>query len=167
MIYYFPSQKPIGIIMNDKNTEINSKEANIALESIRKLEKASLQQSMPPSWLGIVISLVAGILVFLISAGLRDYYFLPIIALPIIIAIQRSKMKVSARVPTTSKNTVIALIGLIVIMIGLIFAGIYARSLYGSLMGPIACSLIATVIVYWMSISERNEHQNKIDQVIR
>jgi len=153
--------------MNDKKTEINSKEANIALESIRRSEKSSLQQSMPPSWLGIAISIIVGVLVFLIAAGLRDYYFLPIIALPIIIAMQRSKMKVSARVPTTNKKTVIALIGLIVIMIGLIFAGIYARSLYGTMTGPITCSLIATLIVYWMSISERNEHQKKIDQVIR
>jgi uncharacterized membrane protein len=152
--------------MNDNKTQINSEEAKAALESIKKFEKTSLQNAMPSTLFGIAISIVVGILVFLIGAGLRDYYVFPILALPLLIAVQRSKMKVTPRTATTSKNTIIALASLIAAMFGLIFSAIYLRSIYGNMLGPIICSLIASSIVYWLSISERNEHKNKIDQDI-
>lgn len=150
-----------------KKTTINSEEATAALESIKTLERTSLQHAMPSKWFGITIAIIVGLLVFLIGAGLRDYYLFPIIALPLIIAIQRNKMNVSPRTIKTSKKTIIALIGLIALMFGLISIAIYVRSLYGSMTGPIICSLIATLTVYWLSISERNEYQNTIDQDIR
>ncbi len=150
--------------MNDNKTQINSEEAKAALESIKEFEKTSLQNAMPSTWFGIAISIVAGLLVFLIGAGLREYYFLPILALPLLIAVQRSKMKVTLRTATTSKKTVIALISLIAVMFGLIFSAIYVRSLYDNMLGPIVCSLIATLIVYCLSISERKEYKNRIDQ---
>jgi membrane-anchored glycerophosphoryl diester phosphodiesterase (GDPDase) len=149
--------------MNDNKTQINSEEAKVALESIKQLEKTSLKHAMPSTWFGIAISIVVGILVFLIGAGLRDYYFLPIIALPLLFAIQRSKMKVTPRPSTTSKKTIIALVSLIAVMFALIFSAIYVHALYDNMIGPIICGLIATLIVYWLSVSERNEHQKKID----
>jgi hypothetical protein len=152
------------MIMNDNKTQINSEEAKVALESIKQFEKTSLQHTMPSAWFGIATSIVVGLLVFLIGAGLREYYFFPIIALPILFAIQRSKMKATPRTSTTSKKSIIALVCLIAVIFGLIFTAIYLRSLYGSMLGPIVCSLIATLIVYWLSASERNEHKNKIDQ---
>ncbi|AOW75833.1 hypothetical protein A3Q34_02545 [Colwellia sp. PAMC 20917] len=151
--------------MNNNRKQINSEEAKAAIKSIKKFENSSLQHAIPSPWFGMAMSIVVGLLVFLIGAGLRDYYFFPIIALPLIIAIHRSKMKVSPRA-TTSKKTLIALVGLIGLMFGLIFAGIFVRSLYCTMIGPIICSLIATFTIYWISVSERNEHKNKIDQDI-
>ena len=148
--------------MKNNRTKINSKEAKSAIESIKKFENYSLQHAIPSPWLGIAMSIVVGLLVFLIGSGLRDYYFVPIIALPLIIAMYRSKMKVSPRA-STSKNTLIVLVGLIGLMLGLIFAGIVVRSFYGTMNGPIVCGLIATFTIYWISIFERNEHKNKID----
>ena len=150
--------------MNNKS-QINSEEAKAALDSIKKLEKTSLQHALPSIWFGIAISIVVGILVFLISAGLRDYYIYPIIGLPLIIALERSKMKVTLRTKT-NKKTIIALICLIGVMLGLIFSAIYVRSLYDNMVGPIVSSLVATLIVYWLSVYERNEHKNKIGQDI-
>jgi len=150
--------------MNNKS-QINSEEAKAALDSIKKLEKTSLQHAVTSIWLGIAISIVVGILVFLISAGLRDYYIYPIIGLPLIIALERSKMKVTLRTKT-NKKTIIALICLIGVMLGLIFSAIYVRSLYDNMVGPIVSSLVATLIVYWLSVYERNEHKNKIGQDI-
>ena len=152
--------------MNDNKTQINSEEAKVALESIKEFGKTSLQHTMPSIWFGIAISIVVGLLVFLIGAGLRDYYVFPIIALPLLIAIQRSRMKATPRTSTTSKKTIIALVSLITVMFGLILSAIYVRSLYGNMVGPIVCSLIATLIVYWLSVSERNDHINKVNQDI-
>ncbi len=153
--------------MNDNKTQINSEEAKAALESIKELEKTSLTNAMPSTWFGIAISIVVGLLVFLIGAGLREYYFFPILALPLLIAVQRSKMKVTLRTSTTNMKTITALVTLITVMFGLIFSGIYLRSIYGNMVGPMVCSLIASFIVYWLSVSERKEHKNKIDQDIK
>jgi hypothetical protein len=153
-------------MMNNNKEKINFEEAKIALASIKALENTSLQHAMPSAWFGIAISIVVGLLVFLIGAGLRDYYLFPIIALPLIIAVHRSKMKVSPRATKMNKKTIMALVVLIAFMLGLIITAIYIRSLYATMAGPIICSLIATLTVYWMSVSERNTHKNKIDQDI-
>jgi len=151
-------------MMNDNKAQINAEEAKVALEAIKELEKTSLQHSMPSKWFGVAISIVVGVLVFLIGAGLRDYYVFPILALPLLIAIQRSKMKVTARTAETNKKNITAITCLTAVMLALIFSAIYVRSLYGSMLGPIICSLLASLIVYWLSVSERNEHKSKINQ---
>lgn len=150
--------------MTNETTKVDSEEAQSALESIKDLEGIALQQAMSPSWYGVAIALAIGILVFLIGAGLRDYYIFPIIALPIIIAVQRSKAKASIRSIAMHKKTIIALIGLITFMIGLILIALYVRASYGTLLGPIVTGVIATLTVCWINGSERNEYQKKIDQ---
>ena len=152
------------VIMKNNKSQINSEEAKVALESIKQLEKTSLQHALPSPWFGIAESILVGLLIFLIGAGLRDYYVFPIIALPIMMAIKRSKMKVSLRAKSTSKKSIIALFCLIGVMFGLIAAAIFIRSLYGTITGPIVCSVIAALIIYWLSACERNEHKNKIEQ---
>jgi hypothetical protein len=151
--------------MKNNESKINTEEAKAALLSIKEYESASLQQAGPPIWFGIVISLVVGLLVFLIGAGLRDYYLFPIIALPLIIAIKRSKMKASPRT-ITNKKTTITLVCFTGVMLGLIIGAVYIRALYSNMVGPIICSLIAILIVYWLSVSERNEYENSINKDI-
>lgn len=68
--------------MTNETTKVESEEARVALESIKHLEGIALQHAISPRWFAISIALVVGLLVFLIGAGLRDYYIFPIIALP-------------------------------------------------------------------------------------
>ena len=83
------------IVMTIQNNEkINTEDAQQALNTINQMERASLQQSIPPIWLGIVMALAIGLLVFTIAAGLRDYYVFPIIAIPLILAVYSTKTKV-------------------------------------------------------------------------
>jgi O-antigen/teichoic acid export membrane protein len=149
--------------MTDKTTKIDSEEAKRALQSIRNLEGIALQRAMPARWFGMAIALVVGLLVFLIAAGLREYYIFPIIALPIIIAIHRIKSKALPRMIGMNKKNIIALVGIIAFMLALIFLAIYIRDYYGTLLGAIASGVIATLVVYWISWSERKVYQNKID----
>jgi uncharacterized membrane protein YjjP (DUF1212 family) len=150
--------------MTNETTKVESEEARVALESIKHLEGIALQHAMSPKWFAISIALVVGLLVFLIGAGLRDYYIFPIIALPLIIAVQRSKTKASIRTITMQKKTIIALVSLIAFMLGLILIAIYVRASYGTFLAPIITGVIATLSVYWINESERNKYQNKIDQ---
>jgi hypothetical protein len=155
------------MMMTSETKKINSEEAKVALESIRNLEGVALKQATPSKWSGLSIAVIVGGLVFLIGAGLREYYFLPIIALPIIIAMQRDKAKASLRSIIRGKKTIISLIGLIAFMCGLIFIATYARVSFGSLVGPVASGIVAALTVYWLSVSERNKYKNIINQDMR
>ncbi|MGK0267896.1 MAG: hypothetical protein ACI8Y3_000503 [Paraglaciecola sp.] len=154
-------------MMTNETNKIDSDEAKVALESIKNLEGLALQRAMPSKWSGIAFALVVGLLVFLIGAGLREYYIFPIIALPLILAVQRNRAKASPRTIIKGKKTIIALVGLIAFMCGLIFIAIYMRSSYDTLAGPLVAGVIAALTIYWLSISERNEYKNKIDQGMR
>jgi 4-amino-4-deoxy-L-arabinose transferase-like glycosyltransferase len=150
--------------MTNDTAKIDSAEAKRKLESIKSLEGMALHQAMPSKWFGLAIALVVGLLVFLIGAGLREYYVFPIIALPIIIAIQRYKTKASPRAITMNKKTIIALVGLIAFILGLILLAIYIRDSYGTLLGAIVSGVIATLAAYCISWFERKEYQGRIDQ---
>lgn len=149
--------------MTIESTKVDSEEAKTALNSIRRLEGIALQSAMPSIWSVIGLAVVVGLLVFLIGAGLREYYVFPIIALPIIIAVQSSTIKASLRTIETSKKTILGFISLIVFMFALILIALYIRATYGTLVGPIASGVIASFVVYWISLSARKEHLNKIN----
>tara|TARA_R110002050_G_scaffold99181_1_gene205772 strand:+ start:23 stop:487 length:465 start_codon:yes stop_codon:yes gene_type:complete len=153
--------------MTNETAKIDPEEAKAALDSISSLESIALQSAMPSTWSVIALALVVGLLVFLIGAGLREYYVFPIIALPIIIAVQSSKIKASLRTIKTSKKTVLGLLSLIVFMLGLILIAFYVRASYGTLVGPMVCGVIACLTVYWISLSARKEHLNEIEKGTR
>ena len=153
--------------MSNETTEVDSEEAKAALNSIRNLESIALQNAMPSTWFVIALALVVGLLVFLIGAGLREYYVFPIIALPIIIAVQGSKIKASLRTIKASRKTIIGLFSLIVFMLGLILIAFYIRASYGTLLGPMVSGVVASLVVYWISLSARKELLNETDKGTR
>ena len=150
--------------MTNETTKIDPEEAKAALNSIRNLEGIALQSALPSIWSVIGLALVVGLLVFFIGAGLREYYIFPIVALPIIIAVQSSKIKASLRTIKTSKKTIIGLVGLISFMFGLILIAFYIRASYGTLIGPMLSGVIASLAVYWISLSARKEHLNESEK---
>lgn len=153
--------------MSNETAEIDSEEAKAALNSIRNLESIALLNAMPSTWFAIALAFVVGLLVFLIGAGLRDYYVFPIIALPIIIAVQGSKIKASLRTIKTGRKTIIGLVSLIVFMLGLILIAFYIRASYGTLLGPMVSGVVASLVVYWISLSARKELRSVPDKGAR
>lgn len=150
--------------MTSEPTKIDSEEASAALNSIKNLEGIALQGAMPPAWSVIALALVVGLLVFLIGAGLREYYLFPIIALPIIIAVQSSRIKASLRTIKAGKKTIIGLVGLIVFMLSLIVIAVYIRASNGTYLGPMVSGAIASLTVFWISLSARKEQLKAIDE---
>lgn len=153
--------------MTNETTKIDPEEAKAALISIRSLESIALQSAMPSTWSVTALALVVGLLVFLIGAGLRDYYVFPIIALPIIIAVQGSKIKASLRTIKTSKKSIIGLVSLIVFILSLILIALYIRATFGTLVGPIVSGAIASLTVFWISSFAGKEHFIEIDKGAR
>ena len=153
--------------MTNETAKIDPEEAKAALDSISSLESIALQSAMPSTWSVIALALVVGLLVFLIGAGLREYYVFPIIALPIIIAVQSSKIKASLRTIKPSKKSIVGFVSLIVFMLGLILIAFYVRASYGTLVGPMVSGVIASLTVYWISLSARKEYLNEVDKGTR
>jgi hypothetical protein len=153
----------IKLMTNDTN-KLDAEDAKNALESIQSLEGAALQHAMPSKWFGIAMAVIVGLMIFLVGSGLRDYYVFPILAIPLIIAIQRSKAKASPKAEPVSKPGLVALSGLLVFFVLLIVVAIVLRTNYGLALAPAICGLIAAITVYFLSNSERKDYQNRIDK---
>ena len=153
----------IKLMTNDTN-KMDAEDAKNALDSIQSLESTALQHAMPSKWFGIAMAIIVGLLVFLVGSGFRDYYVFPILAIPLLIAVQRSKAKASPKVEPLSKPGLAALSGLLVFFVLLIVAAIVLRTNYGLAPAPAICGLIATITIYLVSNSERKDYQNRINK---
>lgn len=149
--------------MTDKKdpTEIN--EAGRALDSIQQMERAALLRAMPPRWFGATIALLAGTLVFLSAAGLREYHVLIIVAIALVISYQSQKMGV------TGKEFPVKLTGLaLVVLLPLFFGFIILAQLFSTSAGHIGAAVSAGILfamtVYTLSLFERRWHLNKTRQ---
>jgi uncharacterized protein involved in response to NO len=149
--------------MTDKkdHTEIN--DAKQALDSIQQMQQAALLRAMPPRWFGATIALLAGSLVSLSAADLREYHVLVILAMALVISYQSHKTGV------TGKDFPLKLAGLaLVILLPLFFGFIIAAQLLSPTLGHTGASVLAgtlfAIAVYVLSIFERRWHSNKTDQ---
>ena len=150
--------------MTIKNNEnITSEDAQQALNVVMKMERASLQQSIPPTWFGIVMAFVVGILVFTIAAALRDYYVFPIIAIPLTLVVRSKKTQALPKTASMGITGVVAMLSLVVIFIVLIVGGRLFMEIYELTWAPIVAGIIAAIVVYLLSIAERNHYLKRIN----
>ncbi len=147
----------------ENNDNISTNDAQQALNTVMQMERTSIKQALPPIWFGIVMALTIGILVFTIAAGLRDYYFFPIIAIPLILAARSVKTQALPKTKPMDSKGVVAMIGLVTILLGLIAGGRFLMEIYEIKWSPIVAGSIATIIVYLLSVAERSEYLRKIN----
>jgi len=147
------------------NEKINVEDAQRALNTVSRMEHASLQQSIPPRWLGVVMALAIGLLVFTIAAGLRDYYVFPIIAIPLILATYSAKTKARPKTMPIGMKGVIAVLGIIAILLSLIIGGRLFMEIYALTWAPKVAGIFTAVLVYLISLGERNEHLKRINNL--
>ncbi|HCQ03091.1 MAG TPA: hypothetical protein DIT99_21455, partial [Candidatus Latescibacteria bacterium] len=62
-----------------------------ALDSIQEMKQAALWRAMPPRWFGAIIALLAGALVALSVADLREYHVYIIILMALVLLFQSKK----------------------------------------------------------------------------
>jgi hypothetical protein len=145
------------------NDKINAEDAQQALNTISKMERTSLQQSIPPIWFGVLMALSIGILVFTIAAGLRDYYVFPIIAIPLILAARSKKTQALPKTMPAGIKGVVKTASLIIVLLALIAAGRLLMEIYEITWAPIIAGIITAILVYLLSTAERNEHLKRIN----
>ena len=138
---------------NEKHSAASS-EAHKALDTIQQMKRAAMRRATPPRWFGALIALLAGSLVSLSAADLRQYTVFIILLMVFVISYQSQKTGVSAK--TFPVKT--AVLGLI-ILVPLFFLLIIAAQLLQESLGHVSASLlfggIFSVIVYLLSLVER------------
>ncbi|MFT4926903.1 MAG: hypothetical protein ACI8WB_003003 [Phenylobacterium sp.] len=135
----------------------DSGEARQALDSIEKMGQAALQRAAPPRWFNGAIALLAGVMVGLAVANLREYQVLVIVSMALVIAYQGQKVGVSMKKPP------LKLIGVALVILGplyfvLIIAAQYFQPVLGDVWAPILAGLLLTGAVFTLGIFERRWH---------
>ena len=138
---------------NEKHSAASS-EAHKALDTIQQMKRAAMRRATPPRWFGALIALLAGSLVSLSAADLRQYTVFIILLMVLVISYQSQKTGVSAKTFPV-KTAVVGLIILVPLFFLLIIAAQLLQEILGHVSASLLCGGIFSVIVYFLSLFER------------
>jgi hypothetical protein len=125
-----------------------------SLDSIEKMEQAALKRVVPPLWFGASIALLAGALVALSAAGLREYHVYIILLMVLVLVGKSKNLGVSVR-KNHSKLTVIALCILIPLFFMLVAGAQAISGMLGNVWAPLSAGGILSAAVFVLSLFER------------
>ena len=138
---------------NEKHSAASS-EAHKALDTIQQMKRAAMRRATPSHWFGALIALLAGSLVSLSAADLRQYIVFIILLMVLVISYQRQKTGVSAK-NFPVKTMVLGLIILVPLFFLMIIAAQLLQESLGRVSASLLCGGIFSVIVYLLSLVER------------
>ena len=138
---------------NEKHSAASS-EAHKALDTIQQMKRSAMRRATPPRWFGALIALLAGSLVSLSAADLRQYTVFIILLMVFVISYQSQKTGVSAKTFPV-KTAVVGLIILVPLFFLLIIAAQLLQEILGHVSASLLCGGIFSVIVYFLSLFER------------
>ena len=138
---------------NEKHSTASS-EAHKALDTIQQMKRAAMRRATPSRWFGDLIALLAGSLVSLSAADLRQYTVFIILLMVLVISYQRQKTGVSAKTFPV-KTMVLGLIILVPLFFLMIIAAQLLQESFGHVSASLLCGGIFSVIVYLLSLVER------------
>jgi hypothetical protein len=138
---------------NEKHSAASS-EAHKALDTIQQMKRAAMRRATPPRWFGALIALLAGSLVSLSAADLRQYTVFIILLMVFVISYQSQKTGVSAKTFPV-KTAILGLIILVPLFFLLIIAAQLLQESLGHVSASLLCGGIFSVIVYLLSLVER------------
>ena len=140
--------------MTNEKHSVDSSEARKALDTIQQMKRTAMRRATPPRWFGALISLLAGSLVSLSAADLRQYTVFIILLMVLVISYQRQKTGVSVKTFPV-KTAILGLIILVPLFFLLIIAAQLLQESLGHVSASLLCGGIFSVIVYLLSLFER------------
>jgi hypothetical protein len=144
----------------EKEVPIEPGEVQEALDSIDEMERAALRRVIPPLWFGGLIALLAGVLVGLSVAGLREYHVHIILLMMFVLVWKAQDMGASAR-QMPLKLTAIALAILVPLFFLLIVGAQALTGVLGAVWAPLSAGAILAATVFVLSLIERRWHLAK------
>jgi hypothetical protein len=138
--------------------------AQNALDNIQAASSAGLKAAMPPRWFGMAISLVTGGIVAAASAGETELVAVALAAMAGIIAMRRKNAVAEPKTLPNSIVGIVAIVGLLLLAFGAIVGGRYLSEAQGVAWAPIASGAVFSLVVYFLSVSERREYRGRIQR---
>ena len=145
--------------MTNKKHSAASSEAHKALNTIQQMKRAAMRRATPPRWFGALIALLAGSLVSLSAADLRQYTVFIILLMVFVISYQSQKTGVAAKTFPV-KTAVVGLIILVPLFFLLIIAAQLLQESLGHVSAALLCGGIFSIMVYLLSLFERRRYGN-------
>lgn len=157
--------------MTNKKDNINPKEAQEALDSIKKMENAGLKRLLrTPIWPVAILALAIGAQIALLGAGIRTYNTLLILLIcfmPAVIAYQYSLAGVAERVVLSSRS-IIAIIIIFICIIPtyflLIISAQYLKGTFGFDWAPFAIGALVAIGFFGIVVKARVSYSSKINK---
>lgn len=135
------------------------------LDSIQEMKRAALKQAKPPRWFGAIMSPLAGAVVTLAVADLREYLGYIIALMSILIVCQAKSAYVSVKhLSGKQAGLVLAGIMLLPLFFLLVIAGQLLTKVIGVWGASLAAGTVFAIAVYMLSILERRQYNVKISK---
>ena len=151
--------------MIDDIDNVSPDEAQEALESIVKIERASWRRAVPDRWFGAGVAVLIGSLFALYA--LEDpypYIVFPIVGLAVFITTVREKSGAYGRdFPRTTAN-LWAIVLFVAVLLVVFFGSIVIRRTYDAAWVPLVAGLVVGLTVFLASENERRAYLRKADQ---
>ena len=150
--------------MNDDIDNVSPGEAQEALGSVVRMERAGWQRAVPDRWFGAGVAVLIASLYSLYA--LEDpypYIVFPIIGLAVFITTARDKSGAYGREFSSTKANAWAMVLFVVVMLIVFFGSIVIRRTYDAAWVPLVAGLLVGLMVFLASESERRAYLTKID----
>ena len=150
--------------MIDDIDNVSPAEAQEALESVVKMERAGWRRAVPDRWFGAGVAILIASLYSLYA--LEDpypYIVFPIIGLAVFITTVRDKSGAYGREFPSTKANAWAMVLFVVVMLIVFFGSIVIRRTYDAVWVPLVAGLLVGLMVFLASESERRAYLTKTD----
>ena len=154
--------------MTNEKKHIKSKEAQEALDSIKKMEQAGLKRVLPtPRWLGAILGTLIGTQIALLGAEIRTYNTILIVLIVIMtIAIinKNQSAGVTERILLSKRTIIICLICIIPLYFLAIISGQYLNNHFEYYWAPYAIGAFVTISIWSLVVSTHRSYINRFNE---
>lgn len=138
-------------------------EAEVALDSVDKMQRAGFGHASPPRWFGIGIALIVatGFALYALEDPGNSPALFMTLGMVLFIGASRQKMAVLGKNLPDTRTGMWALAGVSAFLLALFFGGIVIRRAFDIAWVPLLTGAIAGTTIYLLSESERRYNQSK------
>jgi hypothetical protein len=151
-----------------KNKQIESKEAQEALDSIKDMEHAGLKRVLPtPKLLGAILALLIGTQITLLGSEIRTYntiLIVLIVIMSIVIINKNQSAGVTERILLSKRTIIISLICIIPLYFLAIISGQYLNYHYDYYWAPFVIGAFATISIWILVLSAHRSYINRFNE---
>lgn len=140
-----------------------SKNAREALDSIQKMEQASLRRAIPPHWFGATLVLLTSLLFTLAGLEVSRVYMAPLFLIMVFIVVyQTRKSGVLVKLSISKNKRIIVMIGVVIICSLVIFFTQELRNIFG-FWAPLTLGVLTAIAGLILFALERRMFFTKIN----